>query len=116
MLSWFNKNKQRDKETVAEVVEGAQIAIIKSIPDTTDAEEMLNKAKAVQSLGEVSKGEKKQKLDPNVIVPVAVSSGVTVGLFIASVFIQRDMVLDLKPLDKARAFGDAVLRFIRVKK
>lgn len=113
-MLWFKRKPK--EETLADVTQQAQIAIIKSIPDTQDAEEMLSKAKAVQSLGEVSKGEKRQKLDPNVMWPVGISTAVTVGLYVAGVVIQKDMLLDLKPLDKARAFGDGVLRVMHLKR
>ena len=95
------KTKKETPRTVGEVT---IIKLINRLPDMENTEDMVNTAKTIQYVSESIKSEKTNKLDPNVIVPIAIYAGGSVLLYGLNYYLSGDRVISFKGMDEAKRF------------
>lgn len=92
------------KKTAKGQTEIVLIELINRLPNTESTEDMVNIAKSIQYLSEAAKTDKHIKLDPNVWVPVAVSTAGGIIIYTVNWYLSGDRIIDWKIMESAKRF------------
>lgn len=97
----MTKQKKKTPKNVADVI---IVELMESIPEEKSSEDMVNKAKTIQYISESIRQDKRNKLDPNVWVPVAVTTAGGVIIYAVNWYLSGDRVIDWKIMEAAKRF------------
>lgn len=90
------------KQKVKKVADNAIIELIGKVLAAEKSEDMVNIAKTIPYIADGTKGERTEKLSPNVWVPVAITGGasiLSVGLYC---YLSETRIVDLKIVSAIR--------------